>query len=542
VKELETQGGYQVGEWTVDPVTGEVHAASPEGGVERRRVLEPRVVRLLGYLARNAGRIVAKEELIDSVWDGAFVTDHALWRAISRLREALEDDPRAPRVLETLPRRGYRLIAAVSFAQDGVAPAARPVAGRTRQAWSAQAAVAAAVVVLVVAGVVARNVGKRPPVSPSRVSAAGWAANAAAIEELEARLRERGEEPELLAALTEAYAARWFRYSSSIADHRWASAALVTADRALALAPDSPAVLEARGQAMHAVGRESDAIAAYRRAVELGPERLSAATGLAHALRDAGALAESELWHRRVLERDPTSHASRVGLARTLLLEGEYAAADRQLEQVLAEARAVSGREPHAAALRLRAALLRGRRGEARSLAAAFAVEYGADPTVLEAAAGVAQLDGRLEEAHRLLLRATADDHKGGNGAAFLRLASVLAAQGDRRTSEGILGVFADWSATVDSGGSDHWRGAYWRAASASIRGDGGGAARHLAVAIDRGFSDYAWVAIDPIWSGLRRDPEAAGLLERMRGLAAGLGEPGPSEPRAAGAFAPVRG
>lgn len=541
LKKGNSRGAFRVGDWVVEPLSGEVHAVGSARDAGQRRVLEPRVVRLLGYLARNPGRIVSKEELIDSVWDGAFVTDHALWRAVSRLRDLLDDDPKTPRILETLPRRGYRMIAPVSFAAGRLAAPGATQWGRLRSPLAAAAGTLAG---LVVGGVIALGLGQGRVQRAPEASRVGWAENAAAIEELEGRLREGSEEPELLAALADAYATRWFRYSASTSDWRWASAALTTSARALSLAPESPVVLEAHGQTLHAVGRERDAIAAYRRALALRPEALSTATGLAHALRDAGVLGESELLHRRVLDRDATFAESRIGLARTLLLEGEYSEADRQLSRVLLESRSASGLEANAAALRVRAALLRNRRGEARALAARFVAEYGDHPAVLEAAACVAQLDGRLDDARRLLLRATSDEHKGGNGAAFLRLASVLAAQGDVETTAGILDVFSAWAATVDSGGSDHWRGAYWRAASASIRGDGEAAARKLAVAVERGYLDHAWVAIDPIWSGLRAYAGAEGLLARMRQAvenassgAAGAGSGGPAD-EAAGTLA----
>jgi tetratricopeptide (TPR) repeat protein len=57
--------------------------------------------------------VVRKEDLIRAVWPDTFVTDDVLSHAISELRKTLEDDARQPRFIETIPKRGYRMIALV---------------------------------------------------------------------------------------------------------------------------------------------------------------------------------------------------------------------------------------------------------------------------------------------------------------------------------------------------------------------------------------------------------------------------------------------
>ncbi|MDH3451356.1 MAG: winged helix-turn-helix domain-containing protein, partial [Gammaproteobacteria bacterium] len=74
------------------------------------RRVEPKVMDVLVALAENAGEVVSRDALIDEVWHTTFVSDEVLSRCISLLRRALKDDPRAPRFIETIPRRGYRLI------------------------------------------------------------------------------------------------------------------------------------------------------------------------------------------------------------------------------------------------------------------------------------------------------------------------------------------------------------------------------------------------------------------------------------------------
>lgn len=75
--------------------------------------VEPKVMQVLVCLAEHAGDVVEKERLIRTVWAGSFVTDDVLTRAISELRHVFEDDPKSPRVIETIPKVGYRLIAPV---------------------------------------------------------------------------------------------------------------------------------------------------------------------------------------------------------------------------------------------------------------------------------------------------------------------------------------------------------------------------------------------------------------------------------------------
>lgn len=71
---------------------------------------------LLCVLARQPGSLVTKDALLDAVWGHRFVSDSVLKTAISDLRKVLGDDPRHPRFIETVSRRGYRFIAPPSSA------------------------------------------------------------------------------------------------------------------------------------------------------------------------------------------------------------------------------------------------------------------------------------------------------------------------------------------------------------------------------------------------------------------------------------------
>ena len=72
--------------------------------------LPPRHFAVLVHLARSGGRLVGKDELLDAVWGHRHVSDSVLKVAINAVRAALGDDARAPRHVETVPRRGYRFL------------------------------------------------------------------------------------------------------------------------------------------------------------------------------------------------------------------------------------------------------------------------------------------------------------------------------------------------------------------------------------------------------------------------------------------------
>ena len=88
---------------------------------------------VLVCLAERAGQMVPKDRLLHSAWADTAVGDDVLTRAISELRRLFEDDPRQPRVIETIPKSGYRLIAPVESlpGERQVVPTTLPRVKRT---------------------------------------------------------------------------------------------------------------------------------------------------------------------------------------------------------------------------------------------------------------------------------------------------------------------------------------------------------------------------------------------------------------------------
>ena len=100
---------FMVGDWRVEPGRNII----ARNGLEVH--LEPRVMDLLVYFAERPREVLSRDQIARDVWPGSFVGDSAIATAISTLRKAFRDPRHRPQVLETIPKRGYRLIASSSI-------------------------------------------------------------------------------------------------------------------------------------------------------------------------------------------------------------------------------------------------------------------------------------------------------------------------------------------------------------------------------------------------------------------------------------------
>jgi DNA-binding winged helix-turn-helix (wHTH) protein len=94
----------RIGEWLFSPSANEVSKG------EIRRKLEHRAARTLELLCRRRGAIVSHEEILREIWNGRAISPNSVPVVISDLRQALGDDARDPRHIETVAKRGYRLL------------------------------------------------------------------------------------------------------------------------------------------------------------------------------------------------------------------------------------------------------------------------------------------------------------------------------------------------------------------------------------------------------------------------------------------------
>lgn len=109
---------FQVGPWLACP---DRNCVIREG---RACHVTPKSMDLLVYLARRCDEVVPKAQILQEVWAGTFVSDDALTRCVGELRRVFGETAREPTVLETVAKRGYRIVAPVIWSSEVNAPAA----------------------------------------------------------------------------------------------------------------------------------------------------------------------------------------------------------------------------------------------------------------------------------------------------------------------------------------------------------------------------------------------------------------------------------
>ncbi len=112
IRSLASRGRFRIGALLVQPERLTVTIDGEE------IALEPRMMEVLIALAEHAGEVVSAEQLLIEVWRGTFYGDNPVHKVIAQLRRLVGDDSRAPKYIETIRKRGYRLIATVSFPDD----------------------------------------------------------------------------------------------------------------------------------------------------------------------------------------------------------------------------------------------------------------------------------------------------------------------------------------------------------------------------------------------------------------------------------------
>jgi len=148
---------FKLGPWVVRPT---LNSLSRNGDNIR---VEPKAMEVLVCLVRHGGNVVSKDRLISDVWvDTPFVGDDVIVRCISDLRRAMEDDAKAPHIIETIPKRGYRLLEKVELLDPMHSPEPGPVIKQTGgfsgqkkiDPWHIRQLVPHLLVLMLVAGVI----------------------------------------------------------------------------------------------------------------------------------------------------------------------------------------------------------------------------------------------------------------------------------------------------------------------------------------------------------------------------------------------------
>ena len=118
---------FRMDGWLVQPRLSRLVAA------DRAIHVRPQLIDLLTCLAHTPGAVVSKGELLSVVWSDRCICESGVARCVAELRSILADDARRPRIIETIPKRGYRLIARVEHGGEPAAPTAS-------SAWAAASA------------------------------------------------------------------------------------------------------------------------------------------------------------------------------------------------------------------------------------------------------------------------------------------------------------------------------------------------------------------------------------------------------------------
>ena len=280
---------FEFGDWRVEPARGVLSALAD--GTEAH--LEPRLMDLLLLFAGSAGRVLAKQEIIDGVWGGRAVGDDTLAAAVSRLRSALGDSP-GRRYIETLPKRGYRLVLA-SQAGEAAEPRGSEAAPAKAAALVSQGRAALAA-----------------PFAASQAQARLY---------FEAAVREAPGWAPAHVGLADALAAQYVAGQGG----GLMSAAKAAAHAAVGLDPGLARAWSALGSAILLADRDfAAADQALRRAVALDPALASAHGHRAFAFAATGQFVEAERESRRAVELEPVSLMARGALLQILLTARRY--------------------------------------------------------------------------------------------------------------------------------------------------------------------------------------------------------------------------
>ena len=105
----------KIGEFLLNTELSTLYKGSQEFSIE------PKLLELLLLFCNKPNQVVSREDILISIWNNAIVTDNAINKMIANLRKLLCDSPKTPKYIQTVPKRGYRLICAVEIIQTNEA-------------------------------------------------------------------------------------------------------------------------------------------------------------------------------------------------------------------------------------------------------------------------------------------------------------------------------------------------------------------------------------------------------------------------------------
>jgi adenylate cyclase len=115
-RKIDAETPFYLADWRVDPAICRISSGSDE------HKIEPKAMTVLVCLAQQQGQVLSREKLEEQAWQGMVVGYDSLASAIIKLRKALGDDSKNPQYIETVPKKGYRLICPVRPSEPATEP------------------------------------------------------------------------------------------------------------------------------------------------------------------------------------------------------------------------------------------------------------------------------------------------------------------------------------------------------------------------------------------------------------------------------------
>jgi DNA-binding winged helix-turn-helix (wHTH) protein/Flp pilus assembly protein TadD len=487
---------FRVGDRTIDTSDGTIVSA------DRRTRLEPKVMAVLALLIERRGSVVSHDDLLRHVWPSTHVAPGALARTISVLRTALGDEPRHPRYIETLPKRGYRFIAEVE--EDNVAPP-----HDVPRLWRRALMVAAVVVV----GVDVSEHGGSPRPAPDTRSGAfdirfrhdTRSGNEHAFVHYARAVTRQPTSADAHAGLARTYV---FRANYLPDRAHWTAAALDQAHRAAALDPDNVHAVRALGMAHAQAGHLGEAIAHFRRALSLCPDDSATRTNLGRMLMMSGHVADALALFEQHAEAEPESAVGFAHVAGALAVLGDSDAAATAAHGAVA-------RDPSDLASQMtlvRLDLLAARYRDARTRLEHL-LEMDTECVQCLVQLGlVHQLEGdHAQAAVRYRdARAMAPQF----ASASLRLAQIGMLTGRSVEADALLTTVETAARRVIDDGVETLHPRWQLAAAAAIRGDSSRAIEWYRASVAAGHRDVIWDRWDPLLAAIHAHRDFVGLHE----------------------------